>query len=512
MANDPHRSIQNPSLRYIVHLNAPGWDVIGAGEPVLPGISIGHNGHGAWGLTIFQIDQEDLYVYQTNPDNPDQYRYQGGWKDMAVETEVITVRDSDDVTVALKYSVHGPIIHEDPARHLAYGLRAAWLQQGSAPYLASLRMDQATSWEAFRLACEYSGLPGENMVWADSEGNIGWQAVGYTPVRFGWDGRLPVPGDGSFEWQGMVPIKFMPHVSNPERGWFGTANNNMVPQHYPNIFTDFYSDPARAHRLAEVLNNTREHTVGDSGALQYDNKSMTAEQLTPLVTALKVPRDLRGAIDLLKRWDFMMDRGSAAALIYDKWELAMLERLNDAVLPGQQGARLVTRVKLLEWMLAPPEFVFGARPHKARDKMMLDSLREANAQLVSQFGSDKSSWRYGDVHVAQIGHPLNVLVSFAAQQQLAIGPLPRGGASNTLNANHGNARQTSGASFRIIVDTADWDATVATNTPGQSADPRSPYYANLFEGWNEGAYFPLYYSREQIDTVADERIILHPDQ
>lgn len=251
MANDPHRAIQSPSLRYMVHLNAPArdgkqaWNVIGGGEPVLPGISIGHNEHGAWGLTIFRIDQEDLYVYETNPADPNQYRHNGEWKTMVVEQDTVNVRGKGADTITLKYSVHGPVLMEDQENHIAYGLKAAWLDIGATPYLASLRMDQATTWEEFRDACSFSGLPGENMVWADKTGTIGWQSVGLSPVRFGWDGSLPVPGDGTYEWQGYIPIKSMPHLSNPKSGWYGTANHNNVPAGYPNVFSDFYSDPAR---------------------------------------------------------------------------------------------------------------------------------------------------------------------------------------------------------------------------------------------------------------------------
>ncbi|HKI73721.1 MAG TPA: penicillin acylase family protein, partial [Pseudomonadales bacterium] len=196
MANDPHRHIEDPSLRYMVHLNAPGWNVIGAGEPVLPGVSIGHNDYGAWGLTVFHIDQEDLYVYRTNPANPNQYWYRGAWKDMEIENDTLHVRGEGDKPIALKYTIHGPVLKEDPAHHVAYAMRAVWLMKGAAPYLASLRMDQATNFAEFRAACAHSGLPGENMVWADRNGNIGWQAVGFTPIRIGWAGRLPVPGDG----------------------------------------------------------------------------------------------------------------------------------------------------------------------------------------------------------------------------------------------------------------------------------------------------------------------------
>lgn len=512
MANDPHRAIQNPSLRYLAHLNAPGWNVIGAGEPVLPGLSIGHNEYGAWGLTVFRIDQEDLYVYETNPENPDQYRYEGKWRDMEIEKDVIHVRDGEDVPITLKYSVHGPVVHEDERNSLAYGMRAAWLEVGSAPYLASLRMDQATNWEEFRDACGYSGLPGENMVWADKHGDIGWQAVGFTPIRFGWDGRLPVPGNGDYEWQGLVPIKAMPHIINPAAGWYGTANHNNVPRGYPNIFSDFYSDPARIRRMVEILDTSRSHTIGDSRALQYDNKSMTAEKLTPYITALEVPKPLVKVVSVLKEWDFFMNRDSVAAIIYDKWELAMLDRLNDAVLPGNNTAPLVNRVKLLAWVLEPPEFVFGPDPKKGRERMILASLEDAVSSLRKEIGPEMADWEYGKVHVAQIDHPLSHLADEAMKSKIGIGPLPRGGASNTLNANRGNTRQVSGGSFRIIVDTADWDSAIATNAPGQSGDPDSPYYRNLFENWNRGDYFPLYFSRKKVESVADTTTLLTPQR
>ncbi len=518
MANDPHRRIQSPSLRYMVHLVAPAssvsreWNVIGGGEPVLPGVSIGHNDHGAWGLTIFRIDQEDLYVYQTNPDNPNQYLYKGRWKDMEIEYDNVRVKGQADADITLKYSVHGPVVFEDPDNHLAYGMKAAWLDIGATPYLASLRMDQARSWDEFRDACSFSGLPGENMVWADKYGNIGWQAVGLTPVRFGWGGSLPVPGNGEYEWAGYVPIKSMPHVFNPESGWYGTANNHNVPDGYPNIFSDFYSDPARIFRLQEVLNQAENHTIDDSMALQYDTKSMNAEKIAPYFKDLKVPRRLKPAISLLTDWDHRMDRDSAAAALFDKWELEMLDAVRTLVQPEQARESLpaISRQKLLEWIVTAPESVFGNNPTKPRNKLMLNSLSEAIDVLTNLVGPDMKSWSYGEVHYAEIINPFSHLLPEERQRKVNIPALPRGGASNTLNANRGNTRQTSGGSFRIIVDTNDWDAARGTNTPGQSGDPRSRHYADTFEGWNKGEYFPVYFSRKLVEASASHITVLTP--
>lgn len=518
MANDPHRTIQSPSLRYMVHLNAPakdgkkGWNVIGAGEPVLPGVSIGHNEFGAWGLTIFRIDQEDLYVYETNPDNPNQYKYKDRWVDMFVEETTISVRGQNDVTQTLKYSIHGPVIFGDTDKNIAYGLRAAWLDVGAAPYLASLRMDQAETWEEFREACSFSGLPGENMVWADRKGNIGWQSVGLTPVRFGWDGSLPIPGNGEYEWAGYVPIKQMPHISNPKSGWYGTANHHNVPEGYPNIFADFYSDPARYWRLKEVMEKASNHSIEDSMALQYDNKSMNAEKITSVISELRVPRNLRAAQRLLSNWDHRLDRDSSAAAIFDIWEQAMINliylrnvpknKMSDVSMPGRQ--------RVTEWIINPQEIIFGKNPKEIRNQSILQSLQIAVDYLTEDFGDDMGNWSYGKLHYAEIIHPLSHLVGEEMQKSINIMPLPRGGGSNTLNANHGNDRQLSGASFRMIVDTADWDSAIGTNSPGQSADPKSSHYDDLFEGWNKGVYFPLFYSKDKIMKNISEEIHLKP--
>jgi len=517
LANDPHRTIATPSLRYLVHLNAPAgagsdaWNVVGAGEPVLPGISIGHNEHGAWGLTIFRIDQEDLMVYNTDPDNASRYRYRGGWKEMDIEQQQITVRGVGRKTVTLKYTVHGPVLFEDKTNHLAYGLKAAWLDQGATPYLASLRMDQATSWQEFREACSFSGLPGENMLWADRDGNIGWQSVGLSPVRFGWDGSLPIPGDGEYEWNGYMPIKSMPHLSNPVNGWYGTANNFNVPAGYPNVFSDFYSDPARIYRLREVLEGASKHSIEDSMALQYDTKSMTAEQLTRLLRPLQLDRDLQDAAVLFEDWDHFMDRDSAAAALYDQWELELLKQLRALYIPTGQGAGLpvLSRHKLLQWLQSAPSYLFGEDAVAARNKIMIASLRLAVDTLRRDLGDDPADWFYGHYHYAKIIHPLSPLMSTAQRQQIDLPRLPRGGASNTLNANRGN-RQRSGASFRMVVDTADWDLSRATNGPGQSGDPRSSHYRDLYEQWNRGEYFPLYFSRHKIEGAAASRTLLQP--
>src|SRR3989441_5417146 len=285
MMNDPHRNQSAPSLRYWVHLVAPGWNVIGGGEPVLPGVSIGHNEYGAWGLTIFGSDSEDLYVYDTNPSNANQYRYRGAWEDMRVVTETIPVKGQPPAMAELKYTRHGPLLFEDNAHHKAYALRAGWLETGGAPYPASLPIDQASTSREFAEAGTDSRMPAENMVWADRLGNIGYQAVGIAPVRPNWSGLVPVPGDGRYEWSGFLPINTLPHVVAPEQGFVVTANQYLFPPDYPYKEAQHYTgaDPYRASRITELLGSSTSYSVADMMRVQNDNVSIPARSLVPLL-------------------------------------------------------------------------------------------------------------------------------------------------------------------------------------------------------------------------------------
>ena len=516
MANDPHRAQSAPSLRYWVHLVGPGWNVIGGGEPVLPGVAIGHNGYGAWGLTVFSTDGEDLYVYDTNPQDPNQYRYYGQWEPMTVLREQISVRGEGERTVELKYTRHGPVVFEDREHRKAYAVRAAWMEIGGAPYLASLRMDQAKSWEEFREACNYSNIPGENMVWAGRDGTIGWQAVGIAPIRRNWSGLIPVPGDGRYEWDGFLPIKAKPHVVNPPEGYFATANNDLIPRDYGymDAIGFEWADPYRWARVSEVLGSGRRMSVMDMMRLQTDELAIPARQLVPLLDDLAaMDARVEQARRRLLAWDHVLDKRSVEAGIYVAWENALLQAVAQRVVPPE-GRELIGGVPLtrvLAWLVSPPG-EFGANPTAARDSMLLGALSTAVQRLTAKLGSNMEQWQYGQprYHHALIRHPLGPVVNLETRRRLEVGPLPRGGYGSTPNATGNSDNETSGASFRIIVDTGDWDRTVGTNTPGQSGDPDSPHYRDLFAMWANDRYFPVFYSRERVEKVTEERLRLEP--
>lgn len=514
LANDPHRAQSAPALRYIAHLIGPGWNVIGGGEPSIPGISIGHNTHGAWGLTIFSTDGEDLYCYKTHPQNSNLYWHKGQWWPFLTIVDTIPVKDLPPQIVTHKYSLHGPVLYEDTSRHGAVAMRCAWLEPGGSPYLGSLSMDQATDFDSFRDACTKSNIPGENMVWADPKGTIGWQAVGIAPIRRSFSGLVPLSGDGRFEWDGYLPIKSRPWVRNPEEGYFITANENVTPPEYPHpeALGFEWTDPYRGNRIAELLGTGRKLTMQDMAEIQTDYLSIPARTLVPMLRNLN-SQGLEEEIKLLLSWDYKMSLTSIAAGLYNQWEKEIALAMWKIMVPATAASYLTSldQSKIIHW-LNFPDGKFGKNPLQGRNELLIKSLEKAVLTMKTRFGPDKSKWNYGQNNYkhALLHHPLSGAVQAELKKKLEVGPAPRGGNGSTVG-NSGNAdNQLSGASFKLIVDTRDWDDCWSMNNPGQSGNPDSPFYKNLFELWATDQYFPLYFTREKIESVVSFRINLQP--
>ena len=515
LANDPHRTQAVPSLRYIVHLSSPGLDLIGAGEPALPGISIGHNGTIAFGLTIFSIDQEDLYVYRTKPGEPGFYEHRGNWLPMETIEETIRVRGGDARTVELRFTRHGPLLYQDPDRDLAIGLRAAWLEPGMAPYLGSIEYIRARNWDQFLAAMNRWGTPSENQVYADTSGNIGWKPGGLAPVRPNWDGLLPVPGDGRYEWSGYRDMDELPVEYNPERGWVATANEMNLPAGYDVPLGWEWAGPYRRQRIDEVLNADDAMTVEGAVRLQTDYVSIPARRLHALLGRAKPVPEAGPALELLGGWNAELAADSAAAALFEVWWRRHLEaevgRRMAAALEADEDPLPVQDENLLR-ILEELDPRLGDAPRRARDEALLDSLRAAWTDVSERLGPDPAAWRWGDLHQIELRHPLSAHLPDDIRRLADVGPVERGGSGDTVgNTSYGDDfNQRSGASFRMVIDVGNWDASVAMNNPGQSGDPRSPHYRDLFEPWAADQAFPLLYTRPAILEAAEARIELIP--
>ena len=505
LANDPHRSLSNPSLRYMAHLIAPGWNVIGGGEPEIPGISIGHNGIGAWGLTVFRTDAEDLYVYELNPRNSNQYYYKGEWRDFKIIKESIPIKDKDDLIVNLFYSIHGPVTFIDSERNKAYAVKNGWSEIGGSPYLASLRMDQSKNWDEFREASTYFNIPGENMVWADKYGDIGWQAVGIAPIRNTHSGMVPVSGDGNFEWDGYLPIIEKPNVFNPQRGFISTANQNVTPSSYENwnaIGFD-WSDPYRGERIDRILESKQSFDIQEMLKLQVDYYSIPAEQIINLANNLIT--DNKEYFTLLVNWDKKLEKNSIEAGIYIEWQNQIRSEIQDQYIPDE--------VKdYIEMQLYRVIDILSKMENKSRDKLLNETFNNTIVNLKSKFGENSENWVYGqnDYKHVKINHPLENIVNDSIKNIISLNVYPRGGDGYTPGSTSNSLNQRSGASFRVMIDTNNWDNSFATNSPGQSGNPNSKFYKNLYEDWANDKYFPLLYSKSKILKNLSDRKVFKP--
>ena len=514
LANDPHRVIAEPSLRYTVHLVAPGWDVIGAGEPGLPGVAVGHNENIAWGFTIFGLDQQDLYLAQLKPADPQEYKTEHGWERMRVETETIQVRGGAPVTANLKFTRHGPVLWEDGKRALT--LRWVGAEPGTAGYLGSLSVDRAENWQQFEQAMARWKVPSENIVYADREGNIGEHSTGLAPLRKNWTGLLPVPEDGGFEWSGFLPNGELPHTYNPSSGFVATANHKMIPDNYPYAVGFQWASPERFQRISEVLGaaarNARKLSIEDMENLQNDVASLPARELQSLLKHA-AGNSPDSSARLLLDWDCAITANSSPASLYEFWANELREAVTKKVVPpkAQAAVGILSLQKTVQELSSPPASEFGENPETARDALLLQSLEAARQKLAARLGPSPREWSWGRLHRVSFIHPLGGTPSLAALFDR--GPFPRPGDGSTVDATYFPAisfDQLAGASYREIFDLSDWDNGVGVNVPGQSGQPGSPHYDDLLPLWLRGQYFPLRYSGPAVDHETTDVLELKP--
>ena len=505
LANDPHRSLSNPSLRYMAHLVAPGWNVIGGGEPEIPGISIGHNGIGAWGLTVFRTDAEDLYVYDLNPNNDSQYMYKGKWRNFEIVNESIAVKDKEDVNVELFYSVHGPVTFIDKKRKKAYAVKNGWSEVGGSPYLASLRMDQANNWEEYREASNYFNIPGENMVWADKYGDIGWQAVGIAPIRKAHSGLVPVSGNGNFEWENYIEIIKKPNLFNPEKGYIATANQNVTPDDYDrwDVIGYDWADPYRGDRINSFLESKDKFNMEDMTNLQIDYYSIPSKQIIDMSKDY-IKNNLEHFKKLIE-WNNILDKNYEEAGIYIEWQTQIYYEFMKKFVPESVQEYIYVQIyKIIEGI--------SKMSVQEKTEFLNKTFDLTIKSLIEKYGDESSKWVYGQENYkhVKIYHPLEKVVNDSIKDIIGLDTYPRGGDGFTPGSTSSELNQRSGGSFRVVINTKDWDNSFATNSPGQSGNPKSKFYKNLYEDWANDKFFPLLYSKNKVLMNLSDRKVYRP--
>ena len=498
LANDPHRAHAVPNLRYLSHIDTPELKIAGSGEPALPGISFGHNEDVAWAITIFAIDQQDLVV------NPKATK-------LTEVRERIEVKGEAPREVVLKFTDDGPIIHEDPTSGRSFALRATWTKPGASAYFNASWAWTAKTWDDFLVARDHWGAPPLNLLFANRAGDIGWAPGGFVPVRAAGDGLLPVPAGKAHRWTGLLDAKLMPVKHNPADGWIATANEMNIPAGYPHLLGLEWADRSRITRISEVIGSKPKFGLTDAMALQNDPTSPMARRAVALLQGL-AGRDAneRGALALLGNWNGHEGPDSAAAALYEIWAARHLAASAVKAIMPEAARRNFGRTSIGNILpVLEDGKLLGPDSAALRAEILLGSLGLAFAETARLLGPDPATWRWGALHRADFQPSLPIAGRDAERR---VGPVPIGGSGSTPMAmgTGPDFRVVSGASVRVVMDVGAWDNSMAINTPGQSGDPASPHYRDLFARWATGNYVPFVWSRPRVLQEAERIIIVTP--
>ena len=538
LANDPHLGIQMPAIWYEMGLHCEPltavcpYDVAGASFPGVPGVIIGHNGSIAWGVTNLGPDVQDLYIERVNPQNPNQYEYQGDWLDMEIVQEIVHIAGQDDPEVVnVRITRNGPIINDvvgGAQDDWTFGwqpLSLSWtaLEGGEMTLVRSvLLINQAQNWDEFRYALSLWDVPSQNFVYADVEGNIGYQSPGRIPIRSKGDGSIPVPGwTGEYEWVGYIPFDELPRAYNPPEGYIVTANNAVVGSDYPYFLSRDWDYGYRAQRIVDMIEARTSISIEDIQAMHGDSKPLWAQDVLPYITALSSdhPR-IAEAITLLQSWDGRSLRDSAAAALFESFRIQVVRLMFE----DELGDLLYTRAAhalsqaLVNELFDPNSVWFNninTAEVEGRDDILLQALQSAVEELSAELGNDMSKWQWGSLHTATFTN--------AALGQSGIGPIESifnrgpvavdGTIATVYNTSYSMASPytvRTVPSYRQIVDLGDLSNSLAIHTTGQSGHPFHRHYDDMIDPWRNIEYHPFLFERVNVEADAQNILTLKP--
>jgi len=555
LANDPHLGIAMPSIWYQVGLhcrpknNGCPYQVAGFSLAGAPGVIIGHNDRIAWGFTFANEDVMDLFIEKVNPDNPNQYEADGQWVDFETRRETVQVVGGDPVEVTVRSTRHGPVISEvyaplmnegdprdkeftpfkdragiDLPQH--YVIALSWTALApSSPLDAIWGFSRAENWEEFRAAARSLHVPGQNLVYADVDGNIGYQTSGDVPIRKKGDGALPVPGwTGEYDWTGFIPFEEMPYTFNPAESYIAPANNKIVGEDYPHFISLDWDYGFRAGRIVDLIESAPgKLDIPYFQKMQADSYDASAETYVPLLRQIDArfasPNEAI-AFDLLKDWDYQARSDSSAAAVYAAFWKHLLKNTFDDELPERYrpsgGDRWFEMMRTIEadsaWWddKSTPETV------ETRAEILKRSFTDAVAELEETLGNDPADWKWGDLHVANFRNgtlgqsglpPLEALFNR--------GSFPTGGGKSLINATSWNSTEsyevTNLPSMRMIVDLGDLNSSVTVHTTGQSGHAYHPHYIDMAEMWANIQYYPMLWEPIEVMSQAEGHLLLTPN-
>ncbi|MDH7488246.1 MAG: penicillin acylase family protein [Anaerolineae bacterium] len=526
LANDPHLAIQMPSIWYEIGLHGGDFDVVGSSFPGAPGVIIGHNRYIAWGVTNLGPDTQDLFVERINPNNPNQYEFQGEWRDMQVIQEEIRVAgQSEPVKLTVRITHHGPIVN-DVMGPLPTGTALRWTAlEPNTLFQAVVKLDLARNWDEFRNALREWDIAGQNFVYADVQGNIGYQSTGKWPIRAHGDGLMPVPGHtGEYDWLGYVPFEEMPYLFNPSQGFVVTANHAVVDEKYPYLVSLEWSSGYRAARITQLIQAKAKLSAEDIQAIQADTLALGAKEILPYFLNLKPQaHELRQALEILKGWDYRFDKDSAGAAIFGAVVLhlvrdAYLDEMGASIFKQYFASSSMTTVAIAKGLEDPNWPWFDDKRTaqvETRDDILLRALKDAVDDLTKRLGPDMPRWKWGSVHTATFrNQSLGKSGIAPIEALLNRGPVPVNGAGEVVNNTPFNIMRPYEVSvlpsYRQIIDLADFTRSLSMHTTGQSGHTYHKRYDDMILYWRDVKYHPMLWTREQVERAAVATLVLIP--
>ncbi|MGH3415816.1 MAG: penicillin acylase family protein [Actinocrinis sp.] len=557
LANDPHLAPSLPSIWYQVGLHCVTvdadcqYDVSGYSFPGMPGVVIGHNQNISWGFTNEGADVTDLYLEKIDGQD---YLYDGKEYPLIEHNEQIDVAGQSPVTITVRSTRHGPLISDisdtdkrvgkdapaarsgDPTQGAApgiqYGVALQWTALQANPTMdAMFELDRAANWTDFRAAAADFTVPAQNLVYADTKGNIGYQAPGRIPIRKSGDGRWPVPGwTDQYDWTGYIPFSALPNEYNPSKGYIVTANNAVVGPTYPYTLTTDWDYGYRAQRITQDIQsltaNGRKVSVDDMASIQSDTYNAEAAQLVPYLSKLKTNAFTRPAQNLLKNWDYTQPATSGAAAYYNAvWseilKMTFANKLPSGVdqkdLGFDGGDRWFAVVSAI---IGQPDSEWWDNPktpqRETRDTVLTAALEKARLDLTARLGKDVSKWTWGRLHTLTpteqtLGTDGPGIVKWLLNGQAQ--PLAGGSAvvdATSWDLSSGNYDVTVAPSMRMIVDLSDFDRSRWINQTGESGHVDDPNYLDQAPLWAAGETLPWAYSSGAVKTASTATLTLDP--
>ena len=528
LANDPHLGFLQPPRWYEMHLKGGRFNVSGICIAGIPVPIIGQNENCAWGFTNVMIDDVDFFIEKTDPSNPNKYLSDDRWLDMEIIEETIPLKDGGDTTIVIRVTKHGPVI-SDIHPLLKEGnatVSMAWTGHRETNEMSTfLGLNKMKNWDDFTEAVKSFGVPGQNMVYADVNGNIGWRPAVYIPIRKEGSSLLPRPGhDPDYDWKGKVPFDKMPFLYNPKKGFISTANNKTIGDEFPYYISGLWADPSRASRIEEMLLSMDQMTVDDMKSVQLDMTSNYAKEIVHYFTDTETGDEtgnLKKAYDFLKNWDGYEGAESPAALVFNSASIQLvknvygdeLDLLGEGYLESFIGLKYIHSRNLRDMLANGTSSWFDNINTKeyieTKDDILRRSLEMAVEEIESLVGYNISNWRWGRVHTLTHPHALGKIKILDWLFGFNVGPFEQGGSDKTPRAaGYSTSKpyiETAGASMRRIVDFNNLNETQFILPTGQSGLYNSPHYDDQADMFQKGEYRTTWFDEDYIRSAKNFR-------